>query len=57
MDAEQVERVREIIQGIATDECISFAEAFAVAIGLLSYHADNMPKGRVASGGSGRHKD
>lgn len=51
MNKDQIERVRQIVQEIATDESISFDEAFAIAMGHLKYWADEMPKGRPFSGG------
>ncbi|MGH8379289.1 hypothetical protein [Pseudomonas sp.] len=51
MNAEQIERVRGIVQEIATDESISFDEAFSIAMNHLKYWADEMPKGRPFSGG------
>ncbi|EOD2840498.1 hypothetical protein [Pseudomonas aeruginosa] len=51
MNAEQIERVRVIVQEIATDESIAFDEAFSVAMDHLKYWADEMPKGRQFSGG------
>jgi hypothetical protein len=51
----QTKRVKEIVQEIATDESISFDEAFAIAMGHLKYWADEMPKGRAFSGG-GSHQ-
>ena len=55
MNEEQIERVRAIVQEIATDENISFDEAFAIAMGHLKYWADEMPKGKTFSGG-GSHQ-
>lgn len=46
MNEEQIERFRQIVQDIATDESISFDEAFAGVIGLLVEHASCMPKGK-----------
>lgn len=55
MDAEQTERARRIVQEIATDESISFDEAFSAAMSHLKHWADSMPKGRAFSvGGSGQ---
>jgi len=51
MNEAQIERVREIVQAIATGESFSFDEAFAIAMGHLKYWSDEMPKGRKASGG------
>ena len=50
MNEEQIERVRAIVQEIATDESVTFDEAFAIAMGHLKYWADEMPKGRTFSG-------
>lgn len=54
MNEAQIERVRVIVQEIATDESMSFDGAFAIAMAHLKYWADRMPKGREASNGSGR---
>ncbi|UVL59238.1 hypothetical protein LOY54_14340 [Pseudomonas sp. B21-032] len=51
MNAEQTDRVQEIVQEIATDESISFDEAFSIAMNHLKYWADGMPKGRPFAGG------
>lgn len=51
MNEAQIERLREIVQEIATDESISFDEAFAVASNYLAYWVSEMPKGRAFSGG------
>lgn len=53
MNAEQTERVQEIVQEIATDESITFDEAFSITMSHLKYWADEMPKGRQAVGCSG----
>lgn len=55
LNQEQTERVRKIVQDIATDEGISFDEAFAITMGHLKYWADEMPKGKTFSGG-GSHQ-
>ncbi|MGY2364749.1 hypothetical protein ACW9IO_19515 [Pseudomonas azotoformans] len=57
MNEEQIERFRQIVQEIATDESVTFDEAFAIASNHLAYWVSEMPKGRKASGGSGRKKD
>jgi len=46
MNEEQIERVRQIVQGIATDESMTFDDAFTGVIGLLVEYASCMPKGR-----------
>ncbi|PHN54801.1 hypothetical protein AO286_19155 [Pseudomonas syringae] len=46
MNEEQIERFREIVQGIATDESITFEEAFNGVVGLLVEYASCMPKGK-----------
>lgn len=51
LNEEQIERFRQIVQEIATDESISFDEAFATASSYLAYWVSEMPKGRKASGG------
>lgn len=51
MNEDQIKQVREVVQEIATDESIGFDEAFSIAMGMLKFHADGMPKGRKASGG------
>ncbi|UEH06334.1 hypothetical protein [Pseudomonas sp. HN8-3] len=51
MNEAQIERVRKIVQEIAADESIGFDEAFSLAMEMLKFHADGMPKGRKASGG------
>lgn len=53
MNEAQIEQVQEIVQEIATDEGISFDEAFAIAMGNLKQWVDRMPKGRNAAGCSG----
>ena len=55
MNEAQTKLVKEIVQEIATDESISFDEAFAIAMGHLKYWADEMPKGKTFSGG-GSHQ-
>jgi len=54
MNEEQIERVRQIVQEIATDESVTFDEAFAIAMGHLAYWVREMPKGRAFSGGGSR---
>lgn len=56
MNEAQIEQMQEIVQEIATDEGISFDEAFAIAMGNLKQWVDRMPKGRSAAGCSGRSK-
>lgn len=51
MNEEQIERFRQIVQEIATDENVSFDEAFAIASGHLAYWVSQMPKGKEFSGG------
>lgn len=51
MNEEQIERFRQIVQEIATDESLTFDEAFSIASNYLAYWASEMPKGRQASGG------
>jgi hypothetical protein len=51
MNEEQIERIQKIVQEIATDESITFDQAFAGAMGLLKEHADCMPKGKPSAGG------
>ncbi|MNH25039.1 hypothetical protein D3C79_850050 [compost metagenome] len=50
MNEKQIERFRHIVQEIATDEGISFDEAFAIASNHLAYWASEIPKGRQAMG-------
>ena len=50
LSAQQIERFRQIIQEIATDESVSFDEAFAIASNHLAYWVSEMPKGRQFSG-------
>lgn len=62
MNEEQIERFRQIVQEISTDEKVTFDEAFAIASNYLAYWVSEMPKGRTfASGGSsqasGRNAD
>ncbi|CRM94471.1 hypothetical protein [Pseudomonas sp. 22 E 5] len=56
MNEAQIEQMQEIVQEIATDEGISFDEAFAIAMGNLKQWVDRMPKGRSAAGCSGGSK-
>lgn len=51
LSAEQIERFRQIVQEVATDESVTFDEAFAIASNYLSCWVSEMPKGRQASGG------
>ena len=51
LSAEQIERFRQIVQEIATDESVSFDEAFAIASNYLAYWVSEMPKGRPSAGG------
>ena len=37
MNEEQIERFRQIVQEIATDESVTFDEAFAIASNYLAY--------------------
>ncbi|UMY59838.1 hypothetical protein [Pseudomonas sp. LS.1a] len=53
MNEAQIERVRELVQEIATGESITFDEAFAGVMGLLREHTNHMPKGRTGAAGSG----
>ncbi|MDI2589992.1 hypothetical protein POF45_00910 [Pseudomonas sp. 681] len=53
MNEAQTKQIQDIVQDIATDESISFDEAFAIAMGMLKFHADGMPKGRKAFGCGG----
>ena len=46
MNEEQIERFRQIVQEIATDEKVTFDDAFTGVIGLLVEYASCMPKGR-----------
>lgn len=53
MNEQQIERFRQIVQEIATDESVSFDEAFAIASNHLANWVSQMPKGRAFSfGGS-----
>ncbi|MEG1628551.1 MULTISPECIES: hypothetical protein [unclassified Pseudomonas] len=53
MNEQQIERFRQIVQEISTDEKVSFDEAFAIASNHLAYWVSEMPKGRPsAAGGS-----
>jgi len=54
MNEEQIERIREIVQEIATDESLDFDEAFSIASGYLAYWVSEMPKGRSFACGEGR---
>lgn len=51
MNEDQIERFRQIIQEIATDESVTFDEAFAIASNYLAYWVSEMPKGRPSAGG------
>ncbi|GLX91981.1 hypothetical protein Pfra02_45490 [Pseudomonas fragi] len=51
LSAEQIERFRQIVQEVATDESVSFDEAFSIASNYLAYWVSEMPKGRSCSGG------
>ena len=51
MNEEQVERFRQIVQEISTDEKVTFDEAFSIASNYLAYWVSEMPKGRKCSGG------
>ena len=51
LNAEQIERFRKIVQEIATDESVTFDEAFSIASNYLAYWVSEMPKGRAFSGG------
>lgn len=51
MNEPQAKRIQEIVQEIATDENISFDEAFSIAMNYLKYWASEMPKGRSFAGG------
>ncbi|MBO2889536.1 hypothetical protein [Pseudomonas asiatica] len=55
MNEQQIERFRQIVQEISTDEKVSFDEAFSIASNHLAYWVSEMPKGRQASGGSKAH--
>lgn len=62
LSAQQNERFRQIVQEIATDESVSFDEAFSIASNHLAYWVSEMPKGRQFSAGgssqaSGRNAD
>jgi len=50
MNEAQKKEIQDIVQEIATDESISFDEAFAIAVGMLKLHGGGMPKGRKAAG-------
>lgn len=56
MNEEQIERIREIVQEIATDESLDFDEAFSIASGYLAYWVSEMPKGRSFACGEGRSR-
>lgn len=51
MNEQQIERLRQIVQEISSDENISFDEAFAIASNHLAYWVSEMPKGRPFAGG------
>ena len=51
MNEEQIERFRQIVQEIATDESVTFGEAFSIASNYLAYWVSEMPKGRPSAGG------
>ena len=51
LSAEQTERFRQIVQEIATDESVTFDEAFSIASNYLAYWVSEMPKGQKCSGG------
>lgn len=51
MNEEQIERFRQIVQEVSTDEKVTFDEAFAIASNHLAYWVSEMPKGRPFSGG------
>ena len=51
MNEEQIQRFRQIVQEIATDESVTFDEAFSIASNYLAYWVSEMPKGRKCSGG------
>ena len=55
MNESQAKRIQEIVQEIATDENISFDEAFETASNYLAYWVSEMPKGRAFAGG-GSHQ-
>lgn len=48
MNEQQIERFRQIVQEISTDEKVSFDEAFSIASNHLAYWVSEMPKGRQA---------
>lgn len=48
MNEEQIERFRQIVQEIATDESVTFDEAFSIASNHLAYWVSEMPKGKKA---------
>ena len=48
MNKQQIERFRQIVQEISTDEKVSFDEAFTIASSHLAYWVSEMPKGRQA---------
>jgi len=54
LSAEQIERVRVLVQQVADDDGTDFDTAFNVSMGVLKLHAiDNVPRGKTgASGGS-----
>lgn len=51
MNEEQIERFRQIVQEIATDESVTFDEAFSIASNHLAYWVSEMPKGSAFAGG------
>lgn len=55
MNEEQIERFRQIVQEISTDEKVSFDEAFKIASNYLAYWVSEMPKGKASAGG-GSHQ-
>ncbi|WP_296267401.1 hypothetical protein [Pseudomonas sp. UBA6562] len=57
MNEQQIERFRQIVQEISTDEKVSFDEAFAIASNHLAYWVSEMPKGKQAVGCSGGKAD
>lgn len=48
MNEQQIERFRQIVQEISTDESVDFDEAFEIASCHLAYWVSEMPKGRKA---------
>lgn len=55
MNEDQIERFRQIVQEISTDEKVSFDEAFKIASNYLAYWVSEMPKGKSYAGG-GSHQ-